>query len=507
MHRCLALPEIASQICENLRTFLSGFPDRLALSVLARTSRAIFLEPALDALWRQQSTLVNLLRCMPKDLCEISSVSMDPHECLLLVHFRRPIRESDWDRATYNARRVRVLDCSGNDEILSQILPFLQDALGSRALFPRLRELVWLDHPESDLKYLPVFFGRDLVTLVLTCSAPNPNHVALLDTLADRSPSLDSLSIFGTPLSTEACAIIRRFRHITCLNLAAASAAGLIHFSHLPNLEDFNMRDIPEDMAASENEIEPLAQLTKFAAGMSSFSALRTALPLCADSPLQTYMVSIITPSPGTELERFFSEFAHNRGKHATSLVTLQFIVPYQAYEELPGSSAEFMFPASALRCLHTLSGLAHVHISALGFDIDGRDLLALGRALPNLISLALASLLPASTPPRLKLSALPSLVNQCQHLKFLDLSFDTAEVVPSRPSRLSHIELNVGLSPLEDGDQYGVMEFFEFCLPGVRLRDPWATRHDGPNPDLSEEVQRWRDVAAHLDRIYKNRE
>lgn len=41
------------------------------LSVLARTSK-MFLDPALNDLWRHQDTIVNLLNCMPDDLWYIT---------------------------------------------------------------------------------------------------------------------------------------------------------------------------------------------------------------------------------------------------------------------------------------------------------------------------------------------------------------------------------------------------------------------------------------------------
>lgn len=42
-----------------------------SLSSLARTSTG-FMNPALNALWKHQGTIVHLLRCMPEDLWDIT---------------------------------------------------------------------------------------------------------------------------------------------------------------------------------------------------------------------------------------------------------------------------------------------------------------------------------------------------------------------------------------------------------------------------------------------------
>jgi hypothetical protein len=72
MHRALEIVEI-DLICGQ---YSSNCPDGLSaaasrdLSVLARTSTT-FLNPALRILWRQQNTILNLIKCMPDDLWTI----------------------------------------------------------------------------------------------------------------------------------------------------------------------------------------------------------------------------------------------------------------------------------------------------------------------------------------------------------------------------------------------------------------------------------------------------
>jgi hypothetical protein len=79
MHRGLGILEIVEMICAQL-----GFESSeslstdatSALSALARTSQ-FFHNPALNVLWRHQDTIVNLLKCMPEDLWDITQGNDD----------------------------------------------------------------------------------------------------------------------------------------------------------------------------------------------------------------------------------------------------------------------------------------------------------------------------------------------------------------------------------------------------------------------------------------------
>jgi hypothetical protein len=79
MHRALEILEIIEMICGHLpqpsanpylRLDEHDLPMARSLAALARTSKN-FQNPALDALWRVQHTLLNLLKCMPSDLWNI----------------------------------------------------------------------------------------------------------------------------------------------------------------------------------------------------------------------------------------------------------------------------------------------------------------------------------------------------------------------------------------------------------------------------------------------------
>ena len=64
MHSCLRIPEILSNIFSYI--FDSPPSSTVALAYLAITCRD-FREPALDLLWRSQSSLSSLIKCLPSD--------------------------------------------------------------------------------------------------------------------------------------------------------------------------------------------------------------------------------------------------------------------------------------------------------------------------------------------------------------------------------------------------------------------------------------------------------
>jgi hypothetical protein len=62
MHRGLLIPEVVELIC--------GVAEFSTLAALARTSHS-FQPPALAVLWETQTSLFQLLKCLPSDLVEV----------------------------------------------------------------------------------------------------------------------------------------------------------------------------------------------------------------------------------------------------------------------------------------------------------------------------------------------------------------------------------------------------------------------------------------------------
>jgi len=69
MHKALLISEVVANVCSELVSEHLFYDRPGTLAAFAATCRAIS-EPALDALWRMQLSLVPLLRCMAPDLWE-----------------------------------------------------------------------------------------------------------------------------------------------------------------------------------------------------------------------------------------------------------------------------------------------------------------------------------------------------------------------------------------------------------------------------------------------------
>ncbi|KAJ6587587.1 hypothetical protein DFH09DRAFT_909630 [Mycena vulgaris] len=135
MHHALSILEIVEFICQ--QTSDSG----RHLSVLARTS-TIFQNPALNVLWAEQSTILNLLRCMPDDLWDISRTDYNPY--ITHIRLRRVITSTDWERPLLYSHRVRTFymrrTCSPES---SDAFEALRLSLAGQYLFPSLQSFHW----------------------------------------------------------------------------------------------------------------------------------------------------------------------------------------------------------------------------------------------------------------------------------------------------------------------------------------------------------------------------
>ncbi|KAJ7651425.1 hypothetical protein FB45DRAFT_1051151 [Roridomyces roridus] len=141
MHRCLLIPEIVQQIVSNLDIDV-GWNHTASgqLASLARTR--IFHDDALDALWKHQSTMRHLIKCMPAALWQ-SGYATDTRRRTFTITFIRPIETSDWDRFLYYSKRVRAFTPPYLwAEDLSQVYDtLLQSDIPGGHLLPNLRRL------------------------------------------------------------------------------------------------------------------------------------------------------------------------------------------------------------------------------------------------------------------------------------------------------------------------------------------------------------------------------
>ncbi|KAJ6505305.1 hypothetical protein C8R45DRAFT_1209093 [Mycena sanguinolenta] len=131
MHRGLQVPEIVWMVVSQLDRSQAG---TAALAALAQCH--IFHGPALDALWREQFTIRNLINCMSEGLWVIEMVD---------GRLRRPIRVEDWDRVLEYSHCGRYfrLDRPYARQALSEVFEVIRQSSPCDYLLPNLEILDW----------------------------------------------------------------------------------------------------------------------------------------------------------------------------------------------------------------------------------------------------------------------------------------------------------------------------------------------------------------------------
>ncbi|KAJ7733949.1 hypothetical protein B0H16DRAFT_1426470 [Mycena metata] len=187
MHLVLEILEIAEMVCCHLRP-----QDHCAgrtLAALAATCR-IWQEPALDALWETQDSLVPILSCMPQDLFNVR-----PHLCSSELPLRmvRSLTLADWERPSLYYHRVKDLYTSF-DSKMAEIYPILNLRLSPTALFPNLRRLYWDSDSEAEFPYICIFLTPTLSEIAFS-HTPSVTNCSLLSTLGRTCPHLTEVDI------------------------------------------------------------------------------------------------------------------------------------------------------------------------------------------------------------------------------------------------------------------------------------------------------------------------
>ncbi|KAJ7141729.1 hypothetical protein C8R43DRAFT_587340 [Mycena crocata] len=183
MHHSLQVPEIIDLILSQLPSRLVG-PEQsaarfAALAALARTCTT-FYDPALNRLWETQSSLDNLLRCMPSDLFEDGDTG----------RLRRPVVPTDWDRAVTYARRVKTF-LSPRD---FSMFPLFSNCLSGDWLFPNLTHLHWAAD-DSYFHHIGLLLSPRLTRITIIMPPSPLAQFSILPTLPYKCASLKNVSI------------------------------------------------------------------------------------------------------------------------------------------------------------------------------------------------------------------------------------------------------------------------------------------------------------------------
>ncbi|TFK45390.1 hypothetical protein OE88DRAFT_1788708 [Heliocybe sulcata] len=200
MHKSLRILEILAAIARHIDDDADQCEDvamterAASLHAMAVTCKA-FVDPALTVLWRQGSSLGDLVRCMPEDLWSRDAAGH--------IHLQRPIRQSDWDRFHYYAMKVQSIRI-GCNETRTTILALNTE---NGPLLPNLRELTWdISRNNPGLTYISSFLSPGLrrLTLQLGVAPSLLCHDAryFLDLIQIAAPLLKEIIFVHCPNNT-----------------------------------------------------------------------------------------------------------------------------------------------------------------------------------------------------------------------------------------------------------------------------------------------------------------
>ncbi|KAJ7060552.1 hypothetical protein C8F01DRAFT_1143080 [Mycena amicta] len=296
MHRALAILELVHEIVEHVKNVkdevvqnpsepgdsdaesdFEYFPPASETLLALATTCTTFQEPALDALWREQNTLDNLVKCLPSDtwMEEKKDWEMKKWDCagprdgsdnVMLVKmvgstWDLQIPRDSWERTRYYSRRVRTLSISYYTHPSHTVLRAFRGALRrDGTLFPNLRTLRWVSVREAQVGYnfISDFHGPQLRIVELCVPIevlPDPNVAAAWPYDAVRGLSLpweqlERLSIetvnrkahlIPLPSGCFNPVAMQLSTSLTSLTVDGVDLESLAHLSGLPNLRDLTL--------------------------------------------------------------------------------------------------------------------------------------------------------------------------------------------------------------------------------------------------------------------------
>ncbi|KAK7035702.1 hypothetical protein R3P38DRAFT_2908690 [Favolaschia claudopus] len=497
MHRALNIAEIVDLILSQLifyqpnwyldQTTSCGTRDSLA--ALARTCTN-FRDPALNFLWRQQFTLMNLLKCLPPHLWEISeSGTEDRRWSRRVFRLKGPTQPADWAIPLSYALRIRQLSlqpeelkmCASALESMSTKLPPSRDFL-----FPNLTSIS-LDIPEkSPASQARLFLGPKVVDLHLRVSRSFfTGGDDILFNLPIQYPKLRTVFFTSShSISAASSRMALLLQAVTQLDLKSLDRVALKHISQLetlkslsllgPSLKDFG-HYTGSLCSASHSGAAPFPALQHLRLDETKLELAIEFVSILSDCRLLSFHLG--TAEFPTRLTTRQLYTALTKHLSHTSLHTLYIGEPasYDA-NPLQVNFATDVIDRPTLAILFPFTNLTDVTLEApVGFLIDDATAWDIARAWPKLEYLVLLTRWEAESEDLsgiMSIRALAAFAKHCPRLVRLGLTaFDARDValpvdrdVIESESPLE--DLDVGISPLTG--PVAVAQFLATIFPNL---------------------------------------
>ncbi|KAF7329206.1 F-box domain-containing protein [Mycena kentingensis (nom. inval.)] len=500
MHHCLEIAEIVSTIFSHL----NGHATTLAN--LACTCK-LFTPPACAELWRVQSNICNIIKCLPIDCFQDKTYQQGRNRSYKTIEFTRTVTEQEWDAVLNNqarhVREFRTICWNKNYALQAHLLHGFQ-SLPVPHLFPNLRSLDF--RPEDTLphdacmKYLRMLVCPRLVSIDIHLEryhSRTEQQITQLMQLELPLSTLNELSIFiriGGPHSA-----IRAVSSFYALRLS-------------------NIRSPPAPLPANPPPFPALYELHLYD------TTVGFALELLTSSrawDIAGFTMGSSEPEGRGMLQSLYTAIASHILPANLETLWVGAIFEGDDMKDPPlNNVANYAVLSEPLRQFGSFTGLTEVSIQPpAGLLLSDALLLELARAWPHLSALQLRTASDIQVRPTATLAALRGFAKHCPDLASLQIALDasTASSIPAfdtyRDDPAPQHELctlNLGVSPLRTWLTRAAARFISGHFPALEsietLQDWRWTDNPGyePNADREEQEEkefheRWMEVERML--------
>ncbi|KAK7035708.1 hypothetical protein R3P38DRAFT_3183521 [Favolaschia claudopus] len=417
------------------------------LARLARTCK-LFKNPALNLLWYEQQTVINLIKCLPSHLWE--ETILEPNRNLIgsTIRIIGPLQPSDWDVSRSYAHRIRslILDFYCDEDLVpaaQELFEFLGTEFSQDYLCPNLTAIGFRSScsRESFIRYVSLFLGPKIVDVQL-CLPSEDSH--LLIDLPIPFPKLQRLYLSSTdnyrgwPLDSDTLSeIVSSLDQIKYLDIDPLDQASIEYLSQLPALETLTL-GVPQHWRPNQS---------LYYHAILSFPRFWPLTNLEIRTPPEAVTAATA--------HRLYTSLA-NHVLHSTLQNLTIGVEPERELEMEPPPEdvmADYIVPGNTLALLFCF-----------------RILLTYASKYRSTLLLAEATTL--HSPSKLSLNALRAFATHCPELNFIAIAFD-ASTVPlihdsfeSHGSQSSLTCLDVRKSPIIDLDS--VATFLSKLFPNL---------------------------------------
>ncbi|KAI6021844.1 hypothetical protein BKA83DRAFT_14111 [Pisolithus microcarpus] len=428
MHHCLRITEILHLIFGYLadekvtNANVTGAIRHKDVAVLARTCKA-FMDPALDILWRTQSSLSPLVMCLPAQFWTLTVDQKDGVVSLL----QEPSHE-DWLTLKGYSRRIRAFDRTKLHlpTVCENIVDIVFSPDLSDELFPLLHTLnftIFSGPPSDPIQLLHNTRLPQLVRLRFRTPKPYRNWDPDLYFTPASVPSLQALTIGAA-----------RARFHANTRLAPSSLREVIHLQFLCELTVTLPEGFDVDVCPSMQPTFP--SLRRIALTVRSLDQCTNLLSCITSCELGSVKILHRSPATQDDIYQLFQEIERIRKRYA-DFNTLDI---RGSHKNKPTAHPPFDLPRSMLTPFLASRRLRVLNLSSfVVLDINDSFIAQIALAWPEIETLHLRG--PEQGDVRVTLEGIRELLRGCPRLQSLHMRID-ARILPEGEPEMQSFSL-----------------------------------------------------------------